>query len=517
MSNVQVTFDNNQNHARSESSVAVNPHDHLQVVAASKRFNNIHTYDFTLATSYSTDGGHTWHPSADFAMPGFTVMTDPTLAWDDQGAVYLVGLAGTNPPNFDTIGMVVYRSTDGGATWSAPLPIHNSAGDDKQWAAGDTYTGTSPHVGNVYAVWDDNVANGGLAFARTTDHGGTWHGTSGQAAGHPIATGTALPEIDVAENGDVYVVSIAGSVINLQRSTDGGDSFHFTTQPATGITPMGVGTPSSGGWPVLPGGNFRVITDPTVCATGSTVVIAWADYREGAARIYYAHSDDNGNSWTTGPSGQALLTHHISGSLHHFQPQMTKDPYGNVGCVFYEFGPKPQTSLIDVIIARSTDGGHTYDHHTVTDRPWDPTVDAPWAHGDQNVTFIGDYFGVTADHYGFRPVWTDTRTGIQELFTDLVPSRPSYGSHWRDLVGIVAYILYGIINDGGGLEWVGGHLKKVPPWGPPDGWRVASPEQREFILGAVISTLADQMTHGEARKQIQHAARQAAQRAIREE
>ena len=65
--------------------------------AASKRFNNIHTYDFTLATEYSTDGGQSWHDSAAFALPaGATVMTDPTMAWDDSGNVFLVGLVGNN-------------------------------------------------------------------------------------------------------------------------------------------------------------------------------------------------------------------------------------------------------------------------------------------------------------------------------------------------------------------------------------------------------------------------------------
>ena len=96
----------------------VNPNNPLQIVASSKKFKNILTYDFTLATSFSTDGGQTWHPSADFTLPaGATVMTDPTLAWDDAGNVYAIGLVGNNPPTWNTIGMVAYKSTDGGQNW----------------------------------------------------------------------------------------------------------------------------------------------------------------------------------------------------------------------------------------------------------------------------------------------------------------------------------------------------------------------------------------------------------------
>src|ERR1700740_772797 len=145
MQNVQVSYDKSTNNARSESSVAINPNNPNQIVAASKKFANIHTYDFTLATEYSSDGGQTWQASPALALPaGATVMTDPTLAWDDSNNVFLVGLTGYNPPTWNTIGIVIYKSGDGGQTWSPPNPIHNSAGHDTQWVVGDSYP-TSPY------------------------------------------------------------------------------------------------------------------------------------------------------------------------------------------------------------------------------------------------------------------------------------------------------------------------------------------------------------------------------------
>jgi hypothetical protein len=420
MANIQITHDASIENARSESSVAINPNNPAQVVSASKKFAHIQTYDFTLATEYSSDGGQTWHDSAALAMPGFTVMTDPTLAWDDSGNVFLVGLTGTNPPTFNTIGIVIYKSTDGGVTWSAPNPIHNSTGDDKQWAAGDGNPASAYH-GNVYAVWDNLVSGGGMSFARTTDHGATWTGAAAASAGGIIQTGTVFPEIYVSGNGTVYVVSIGGSQIEMIVSSDGGNSFQPATPPATGVTTLEASMPIVDGWAEFPGGHFRIITDPTLAVYGQTVLVAWADARGGMSRIYYARSLDGGTTWTTGPSGQPLLTESIPANLQHFHPQMTVDPNGVFGCVFYEFGPKPATMLIDVLLARSFDGGASFGSLTVTDQPWDPTTDAPWAHGDPNVRFIGDYMGLAASTQGFLPVWTDTRTGIQELWTDLIP------------------------------------------------------------------------------------------------
>jgi hypothetical protein len=419
MQNVQVTYDNSANNARSESSVAINPNNPNQIVAASKKFANIETYNFTLATEYSADGGNTWQASPELILPeGATVMTDPTLAWDDSNNVFLVGLTGNNPPTWNVIGIVIYKSSDGGVTWSAANPIHNSPGDDKQWAAGDT-SPSSPFHGNVYAVWD----NGGIAFARTTDHGTTWTGTSGGAAGALIAPGgTLYPEITVADTGTVYVVSTdTASLVAMMVSADGGDSFQAAPDPATGITTLEDALPVVDGYAELPGGKFRVVSDPTVAAYGDILLVAWSDYREGAARIYYVRSVDGGKTWST-PSGQRLDTATVPSDFHHVMPQMVVDHLGVFGCVYYEFGPKPTKNLIDVVLSLSFDQGQTFGRDVLTDQPWDPTIDAPWARGDPNVTFIGDYMGLDASSQGFQPVWTDTRTGIQELFTTTVPA-----------------------------------------------------------------------------------------------
>jgi hypothetical protein len=423
MPNIRVTYDTDPNNARSESAIVVNPNNPLQVVAASKKFRNIQTYDFTLATSFSTDGGHTWHDSADFTLPsGATVMTDPTLAWDDVGNVFSVGLVGKNPPAWDTLGIVVYKSTDGGHTWGSPKTIHSSTEDDKQWAAGDTNP-ASPFHGRVYAVWDDGSS---MVFARTLDGGATWVGTSGHATPNSLANDSFSPEINVAANGTVYIVwiaGIAGSTIKMLVSSNGGDSFSLATTPATGVTTASAFLPKTSGWPHLPGGTFRLVTVPTACVFGQTVTVAWEDFREGVGRIYCAQSSNGGSSWSTGASGRPLIGSPIPTTFHHFLPQLITDPGGVIGCAFYEFGPKPTALRIDVMMAESYDGGATFTYFTVTDQPWDPTVDAPWAHGTSSVTFIGDYFGIDASNAGFYPLWTDTRTGIQELWTAIVPER----------------------------------------------------------------------------------------------
>src|SRR5260370_30179582 len=103
MSNIQVTHDADLNNARSESSIVVNPINPMQIVAGSKKFKDIHTYDFILATEYSNDGGVSWHDSSGLPTPGFTLLTDPALAGDRAGNGFFLGLSRNKPPTFHTL------------------------------------------------------------------------------------------------------------------------------------------------------------------------------------------------------------------------------------------------------------------------------------------------------------------------------------------------------------------------------------------------------------------------------
>jgi hypothetical protein len=431
--NRRVTCDSDPHNDRSESALAANPLDAYNLVGASKRFTDPATYAFTLAAYASFDGGQTWSatilPLVDTMGNGYVGTSDPAVAWDDLGHAYVVGLA--FGPGLAIIGITVYKSGDGGRSWGAPTLIHSGTSDDKQWAAGDNNP-ASPHYGNVYAVWDNGSQ---LAFARTTDHGASWKGLQSGGTDQPAGTSlpgifdSFVPEVNVAHDGTVYIVWVngenTGTELKFVTSTDGGDTFSAPAVAASGITNLGATLPNTNGWPHFPTAMFRVLTLATGCtSTGHHLVFAWADTREGNARIYYRHSSNGGNSWHGPASGQPLLTGALASAaaMEDFHPQLMNMPSGEVGCAFYEYGPTGggefPPNLIHVILAVSTDHGATFTHRvTVTDRAWDPTLDAPYADGIPPVTFIGEYFGLAASPLGFFPFWTDTRTGMQEIFT----------------------------------------------------------------------------------------------------
>jgi hypothetical protein len=179
--------------------------------------------------------------------------------------------------------------------------------------------------------------------------------------------------------------------------------------------------------------------------------------------------------------------------MSHFHPQLEGTKDGRVACAYYEFGPKrlsfhkeafTRDYLIDVILVASTDNAQSFSLSiTVTDEPWDPKIDAPWAHGHSYETFIGDYFGLGVSTQGFFPFWTDTRTGLQNIFTSgvaILPERQVQTT--RDEA--VLKILFGVTNDGSGrVVTPSGRIIIVPPRQPV----------RDMLYDLAIHELAKEM------------------------
>jgi hypothetical protein len=274
---------------------------------------------------------------------------------------------------------------------------------------------SSAYKGHVYAAWD--LLGHGMAFARSTDHGATWSGTAGQPVGSVIMSTASIASISVGTNGQVWIFGVdqRNSAIVYVTSTDGGDSFSAVQTAASGITLLNDPLP------------FRAETIPTSCAAGNQVVVAWPDGRDTDPHIYYRRTNASGTGWHGSASGDLLTAAAPSaGGQADILPQLACTPDGEVGCCFYEYGPKTPggPGLISVELAVSTDAAKTFpDRVNVTDHPWDPSVDP--VTDEYGRHFIGDYFGFAASKLGFFPFWTDTRTGIQEIFTSRLAVRPA--------------------------------------------------------------------------------------------
>jgi hypothetical protein len=181
-----VTFD-----SQTEPMVSVNQSNRADVVGMwqEDRWTTGGSRNLVVGTSF--DGGQTW---TNAALQGVTILaggefqraTDPWVDFGPSNRVYALSLGfdDTGPDN----GLFVSTSTNGGATWGAPVPViidrQFEFFNDKDALAADDWS-TSPHRGNVYVAWDRLIEDplgqpfvgtftGPAMLSRSTDGGASF-------------------------------------------------------------------------------------------------------------------------------------------------------------------------------------------------------------------------------------------------------------------------------------------------------------------------------------------------------
>src|SRR5262245_32102660 len=235
--------------------VDVNPTNPLNSVATWQQDRWSNGGSRGLIAGVSTDGGVSWTSvvipkiTTCSGNPDFNRASDPWLSFAPNGDLYHVSLSITVRPDGLTApsAILVSKSTDGGATWGAPITVRR---DDRATVLNDKESITAdPDDANlVYAVWDrlespnehaSDVAfehalgvRGPTWFARTTNGGATWE--AGRQIFDPGEVNQTIGnQIVVLPNGDLIDVfnlifnhknahKVRGFNVALQRSTDMG-------------------------------------------------------------------------------------------------------------------------------------------------------------------------------------------------------------------------------------------------------------------------------------------------------
>jgi hypothetical protein len=199
------------------------------------------------AVFWSANGGGSWQYGCVPSESAFglscgglgTFGSDPAVAWDDQGNVFVEYMVLCVFSSTDLrFAIVVARSSDGGATWSPQGVVKNSWAtadvEDKNFYAIDTYP-TSPFYGRHYTCWDRNNDE---KVAYSTNGGATWTEVDLPA---PASYGSHDLGCDlaVADDGTVHVAydrlqcgatSCTDERMFHTRSTDGAQTWSTPVQ-----------------------------------------------------------------------------------------------------------------------------------------------------------------------------------------------------------------------------------------------------------------------------------------------
>jgi len=371
-----------------ETAIAVNPVDTNYVIAGSNGPGN------GQKMWRSTDGGATW--SSAISLSGNTCC-DATVGWSIDGqTAYTASLVNCG----SSCGVAFYRSLDKGQTWTQSATLVSS-GSDKEYLHVDAYPG-SPYKDNIYVSWhESNVQR----FARSTDKGLTF------SAAQTIDSAFKGIGSDIGsdKNGNVYYFfpSTGGRQIRVAKSTDGGATFASGSKVADTKAQFDFPLPS-----MSTRNAFIYVSADADLSNGpyaNSLYVAWSDTYDtdndssataNHARVQVAYSRDGGATWS-------VTTPHPTTdgpTVDRYQQWLKVDEYGRVHVVYYDTRNSTNRTGVDLYYSVSLDGAQT----------WDPPRRLTTATSPKINTSMewGDYNGMDMAMNDIIAIYTDNRAGI---------------------------------------------------------------------------------------------------------
>jgi hypothetical protein len=365
-----------------EPSIAVNPNNPQQLATA---------FQTDASVAYSQDGGLRWTIAEGTAPVDYHRSADVSITYDHRGRAFLCYIA------FDKLGTMNYwahgatrngifvrHSPDGGKTWestAATVIAHNSDPgipfEDKPYIVADTTR--SRYAGTLYVGWTQfSLQKSIILFSRSTDGGVTW------SKPIEISTHEGLPRDEtgsvegfsgaVGGDGTVYVAWADGSEIAFASSRDGGRTFSRSRSILhTAPSYFDVFRVSRGnGFP-------QIGIDPRT----NRLFVVWADYSNGDIDVFSSTSTNKGKSWSAAVRVNSDSVH--NGADQFMQWLAVDSVDGSANVIFYDRRADPENRKATIVLARSTDGGHSFTNYAWDSTPFDPDEE-----------FIGDYSGIAA-------------------------------------------------------------------------------------------------------------------------
>lgn len=376
-----------------EPAVAVNPGNPQQVVAVFQ--DNAHA-------AYSHDFGKTWTVAEGVDPKNYKVSGDVSTVFDKQGHAFICYIAFDKLGTFNywahgatRNGIFVRRSADGGKTWDADhVPVAEQPSqpgipfEDKPYIVADN--GHSKYAGNLYVGWTRwRLTDSQMVLSRSIDGGRTWSQPV-EIDAHP-----GLPRDDngaaegfdgaVAADGTLYAIWSQDNDIMFTASRDGGKKFSRARAIIhTAPIMFAIDTlDRANGFP-------QVGVDPKT----NRIYVTWSDYRNGDLDVFISSSSDRGKHWSTAVRVNNDPVH--NGAEQFFQ-WLAVDPVdGSVNVMFYDRRRDPNNRKQVVVLARSSDGGRTFNNYAWTEEPF-----------EAGGVFFGDYSGLAAHGGRVYGVWTE--------------------------------------------------------------------------------------------------------------
>lgn len=275
---------------QNEQQIVVNPQNPQNVVAVWRDFRLGYR---RVGVGYSLDGGWTWQDDL-FPQVGHPWQSDPAMTYHSSGAIYACVLS--LEPDMSQSGIFVSLSNDGGVSWEpfiAAVDTQPDTFEDKEMMACDRSGST--YDGYLYIAWTrftNFQSTSRITMVRSTTGGQSWD------APVPVSddTGVQWPVAAVGPDGQVYIawVDYDPESIKLDVSYDGGQTWgsdHLvqSTAFASGyINPL-----------LLIFAFPAMDADITTGPYRGNLYIAYSDMVGDETDLFFTRSENGGRDWST--------------------------------------------------------------------------------------------------------------------------------------------------------------------------------------------------------------------------
>jgi hypothetical protein len=389
----QVNVDANGNNivgdAANECTITVDPTNGSRMAIGWRQFDSVTSNFRQGGWGYTTDAGFHW------TFPGVlepgVFRSDPVTDSNETGTFFYLSLLQTFCEN-------MYRSTNGGQSWTQLQPESLAGGGDKQWFTIDKTGG--PGHGFQYQSSDGaNCSGSGIQFQRSTDGGITWQ------APIIIPAGPTDGTLDVDTNGNLFIGG-EGSTFNsfsCVRSSNAQignqtPSFDQVTQHIN----MGGDLTGGGINPAGLDGMLFLAIDRSGGPTNNNIYMLASVVPTGFSTgtdVMFVRSTDGGVTFS---APHRVNDDPVNHSKWHWFGTFSVAPNGRLDAVWYDTRNAANNTDSQLFYSWSTDAGVTWAPNVAVSNAFNPFEGYP------NQNKIGDYITIVSDNTGGNVAYSAT-------------------------------------------------------------------------------------------------------------
>jgi BNR/Asp-box repeat len=387
--NVDANGQNIIGDAANECVISVDPTDGNKMTIVWRQFNDVTSNFRQGGWGYSTDGGITW------TFPGVlennVFRSDPVSKSDETGRFFYLSLQSNVQQSFFCDDL--WRSTNGGQSWTLLSGERGAGGGDKQWLTIDKTNG--PGHGFQYQIDDGiNCSGGGVQFQRSTDGGVTWQ------VPITIPNSPIYGSLDVDTNGNVFVGG-EGNTFYCIRSSNA--QIGNQTPTFDHVTPVNLGGDLSGGG-INPGGLDGMLflaIDRSGGSTNNNIYMLASVVPPGRSTtdVMFVRSTDGGLTFS---APHKINDDPVNPSKWHWFGTFAVAPNGRLDAVWYDTRNAANNTDSQLFYSYSTDGGVNWSANVAASTAFNPFEGYP------NQSKIGDYITIVSDNTGGNVAYSAT-------------------------------------------------------------------------------------------------------------